>query len=50
MTREAILAQMKAAAWAAVAQLGANEAARMLAEVKAEVERSQWSDRNGGDR
>lgn len=50
MTRYELLAQMKSAAWAAVAALGANEAARMLAEVKAEVERSQWSDPHGGDR
>lgn len=46
--RDQILAKIRAAAWQAAAELGANEASRLLAEVKSEIDQSQWS--KPGDR
>jgi len=47
-SREQLEAQIKAAAWAAVAALGVAEASRMLSGIQEEIARSQWN--RPGDR
>lgn len=47
MSRGQIEAQIKAAAWAAVAALGLNEAIRLLEAVREELVRSQWDGPGG---
>lgn len=43
MSKDQAEAQIKAAAWAAVAALGANEALRLLKQVETEISNLQWS-------
>lgn len=43
--RETIEAQIKAAAWAAAAELGISEAVKLLRQAAADLENAQWSGR-----